>query len=42
MTGDAGEDVSEPGLGINIVEATALDEREHDGGALASAIGAAE
>ncbi|MBG6117378.1 hypothetical protein IWY39_001182 [Sphingobium sp. JAI105] len=42
MTGDAGEDVGEPSLGIDVVEATALNERKHDGGALTAAIGAAK
>jgi hypothetical protein len=30
--GDTGEDVSEPGLGIDVVEATGRDHRQHDGG----------
>lgn len=30
--GDPGEDVGEPGLGIDVVEATGRDHRQHDGG----------
>ena len=39
---DAGEDVGEPGLRIDVVEAGGLDERDHDGGALGAAVGAGE
>lgn len=42
MIGDAGEDIGEPGLRIDIVELGGLDEGVDDGGALAAAIGAAE
>jgi len=42
MVGDAGEDVGEPGLGIDVAEATGLDQRVRDRRPLATAIGAAE
>ncbi|GLR90330.1 hypothetical protein GCM10007857_70450 [Bradyrhizobium iriomotense] len=32
--GDTGEDVGEPGLGIDVVDATGRDHRQHDGGAV--------
>jgi hypothetical protein len=35
---DAGEDVCEPGLGIDIVEPCGGDKRVHEGGALPAAI----
>jgi len=30
MVGDAGDDVREPSLGIDVIEAGGLDERVHD------------
>jgi hypothetical protein len=42
MIGDAGEDVSEPGAGIDVVEPARLDKREHGGGAVAAAVTATE
>lgn len=42
MIGDAGEDVGEPRLGIDVVEATGLDQRISDRRPLATAIGTAE
>ena len=32
--GDTGEDVGQPGLGIDVVEATYRDHRQHDGGTI--------
>ena len=32
--GDTGDDVGEPGLGIDVVEATCRDHRQHDGGTI--------
>jgi hypothetical protein len=32
MISDAGDDVGEPGLGIDVIEATSLDERVQDRG----------
>ena len=42
MAGDAGEDVGEPGLRIDIVELGGADQRVDDGGALTTAIRSAE
>jgi hypothetical protein len=42
MAIDAAEDVGEPGLRIDAVQFGGLNEREHGGGALAAAVGAAE
>ena len=42
MIGDAGEHVGEPGLRIDVVELGRVDQRVHDRGALAAAIGAGE
>jgi hypothetical protein len=42
VIGDAGQHVGEPSLGIDIVEFGGVDQREHDRGALAAAIGAGE
>jgi len=42
MVCDAGEDIGEPGLRIDIAQFGGADQRVHDGGALAAAIGAAE
>ena len=42
MLGDAGEDVGEPGLGIDVVELGGDDQAVDDGGTLAAAIGAGE
>ena len=42
VRGDAGEDVGEPGLRIDIVELGGLDQRVDDRGALPTAVGAAE
>ena len=39
---DAGQDIGEPGLGIDVVEPGRLDQRVHEGGALTTAIGAGE
>jgi hypothetical protein len=39
---DAGEHIGEPGLGIDVIEARRLDQRVHESGALAAAIGARE
>ena len=40
--GDAGEDVGEPGLGVDVVELRGADERVHRRRPLAAAIGARE
>ena len=40
MIGDAGEDVGEPGLGVDGVEATSFDERVQGRGATAAGVGA--
>ena len=40
VLGDAGEDVGEPGLRIDVVHLGGDDQAVHDGGALAAAIGA--
>jgi hypothetical protein len=40
--GDAGEDVGEPGLGIDVVEATGRDHRQHDGGTVGTTLAASE
>lgn len=42
MVGNAGENVCEPCLGIDVVEATGLDQRVRDRRPLATAIGAAK
>lgn len=42
MIGDAGDDVGEPRLGIDVVEATSLDERVQDRVATAASVGAGE
>ena len=42
MFGDAGQDVGEPGLRIDVVDLGGDDQAVHGGGALAAAIGAAE
>ena len=42
MLGDAGEDVGEPGLGVDVVELGGADEGVHHRRALAAAIGARE
>ena len=39
MLGDAGEDVSEPSLRIDVVELGGADQTVHDGGALTAAVG---
>ncbi len=39
---DAGEDVGEPCLGIDIVEASGLDQRDHDGGAFGATVRSGE
>lgn len=39
---DTGKDVGEPGLGVDIVEATGRDHRQHDGGAVGAAQAAGE
>jgi hypothetical protein len=38
MIGDAGDDVGEPGLGVDVVEATSLDERVKDRGPTAARV----
>ncbi len=40
--GDPGEDVGEPGFGIDIVKTTGGDHRQHDGGAFGAAQAAGE
>src|SRR3984893_19363014 len=40
--GDTGEDVGEPDLGIDVVEATGRDHRQHDGGTIGAALAAGE
>ncbi len=42
VIGNAGEDVGEPGLRIDVTQSTCRDERKHHRGALAAAIGAGE
>ena len=42
VIGDAGEYVGEPGLRIDVIELGRLNQREHDRGAFAAAIGAGE
>lgn len=42
MPGDTGEDIGEPGLGIDTVEPGGGDQAVHDRGTLATAIGAGE
>ena len=42
MAGDTGEDVGQPGLGIDVVELSGDDEAVHEGGTVAAAIGAGE
>lgn len=42
MIGDPGEDVGEPGYGIDIVKTTGGDHRQHDGGAFGAAQAAGE
>ena len=34
--GDPGEDVGEPGFGIDVVQATGRDHRQHDGGSVSA------
>jgi hypothetical protein len=36
---DAGEDIGEPGLRIDVVQLRGLDQRVHHGGTLAAAVG---
>lgn len=40
--GDTGDDIGEPGLGIDVIEATGRDHRQHDGGAFGAAQAAGE
>ena len=40
--GYTGENVGEPRLGIDVVEPTGGDHRQHDGGPVSSALGASE
>lgn len=40
--GDAGKDVGEPGFGVDVVQATGRDHRQHDGGAVGAARAAGE
>src|SRR5437763_15139190 len=42
MIGDPPQDVGEPGLWVDAVELSALDQRKHRSGALAAAVGASE
>ena len=42
VIGDAGEDVGEPGLRVDVVELGGDDQGVHEGGALTAAIGAGE
>ena len=42
MVGDAGDDVGEPSLRVDAVEAGGLDERVQDGGSAAAVVGAGE
>ena len=42
MIRHSGDDVGEPGVGIDVVEATGLDEGIHGGGAPTAAVGACE
>ncbi len=42
MFGDSFEDISEPGLGIDVVQFCCTDEGVHDGGPVAAAVGARE
>ena len=42
LLGDAGEDVGEPGLGVDVVELGGADQRVHRRCSLAAAIGARE
>ena len=42
MAGDTGEDVGQPGLGIDVVELGGDDEAVHEGGTVAATIGAGE
>ena len=42
VIGDPGQHVGEPGLGIDVIELGRLNQRQHDRGALAAAIGARE
>src|SRR5260370_28256383 len=42
MSGDAGQHVGQPGLGIDVVELGGDDEAVEEGGTLAAAVGAGE
>jgi hypothetical protein len=42
MIGDAGEDIGEPRLGVDVGEFGRLDQGIHDSGAVAARVGAAE
>lgn len=42
MISNAGEDVCEPGLRIDVIELCGDDQRVHDGGAFSAAVGAGE
>jgi hypothetical protein len=42
VIGDPGQDIGEPSLRIDVVELGGLDQREHDRGTLAAAVGAGE
>ena len=42
MIGYAADEVAKPGLGIDVVQASGLDERVHDSGAAAAFIRAGE
>ena len=40
--GDPGEDVGQPGLGIDVIHLGSDDQAVHEGGSLAAAVGAGE
>jgi hypothetical protein len=42
MIGDAGEDIGEPSLRVNVVELRCVDERVHEGSALGAALRSGE
>lgn len=42
MIGDTGQDVGEPGLGIDVIETTGRDHRQHDGGTVGATLATGE
>ena len=42
MIGDTGEDIGEPGLGVDVIHFRRHDQTIHDSGPLAAAIGTRE